>query len=315
MKGKEHKQQKSISSIRQYETNPLTVYFTLFSIAFLIIFCNKLEAKIQTPVAQRITTSFNNQEREYYIHFPAKFSKSQKHWPLVIVHGGGGNGKSYFLADQLKEQINNLGFKAIIITPSFSNTDNLSSRFPTLGEGDFLKQILEELHSKYNLHEKILLSGYSRGGQFTHRFAFQNPDFVLACAPFAAGTWTTPKGSLLIEAINKIDKPNAFLSDKANINSVPERLQNLFEERVANVAGLKAKAESKDIPFLVMCGTMDPRLNIAKQFAAELKESGYPLTTEWTNNPHKNRAEYPIEFKKYGTKLIEFFKTSISNLN
>ena len=207
-------------------------------------------------------------------------------------------------------------FPAIVIAPDFSNSRNFSkdknvSRFPMLGEEAFLKSVLEEVRGKYNLHSKILLSGYSMGGQFTHRFAFGNPDLVHACASQAAGTWTTPDGRLLIQEYGEVKNPGAFLSSRKNATKIPSRLSNLFEARVAQVAGRPAAKGAEKIPFLVMCGTLDPRWSIAKEFASSLEKSGFHVETAWPVTPHRpnrpNDGKYSAEFAKYPWRAIEFF--------
>lgn len=251
--------------------------------------------------------SFQGAEREYFIQNPQDINPSKKYWLLIVVHGGGGKGRSYWLADDIKEAMKTQALDAIIVTPSFSNTDVQASRFPQLGEGEFLIKVIEELKDTYQVHEKILLSGYSRGAQFTHRFALQNPELVKACAPFSAGTWTTPDGKLLMESMDEIDDPASFLSDTKNASQVPDRLYGMFEARVAKVAGLPAKDDAKQVPFLIMCGTLDPRYEIARQFAMSMKAYGYPVRTGWPETPHKGRKEYPKEFQKYSIAATSFF--------
>jgi hypothetical protein len=94
---------------------------------------------------------------------------------------------------------------------------------------------------------------------------------------------------------------------------VPERLRNLFEPRVAAVAAAKAATGSQLIPFLVMCGTLDPRLPIAKEFVGRLEALGYQVEVEWPRTPHVcARAnpcpEYNAEFQKYSRRAVEFFR-------
>lgn len=226
---------------------------------------------------------------------------------MVVVHGGGGNGRSYWLSDGIQVAMEEHGLDAIIVSPSFSNTDYQASRFPVLGEGAFLKLVIDDVRSEFKFHEKILLTGYSRGGQFTHRFAFQNPDLVKACAPFSAGTWTTPNGRLLIESMEEIKDPESFLSSKANAALVPERLTDMFEPRVAKVAGMRPKDGANKIPFLVMCGTLDPRSDIAKQFVKRLEVNGFEVQSKWPQTPHGGKTEYPAEFQKYSEGAVEFF--------
>ena len=48
---------------------------------------------------------------------------------------------------------------AIVVSPSFSNTDPQASRFPSLGEGAFLLAVLDDLHARYSLRRTILLTG------------------------------------------------------------------------------------------------------------------------------------------------------------
>ncbi|MCB1124446.1 MAG: hypothetical protein KJT03_23035, partial [Verrucomicrobiae bacterium] len=184
------------------------------------------------------------------------------------------------------------------------------SRFPALGEGDFLLAVLNDLRKNFKTRAKILLTGYSRGGQFTHRFAFAHPELVLAAAPCSSGTWTTPDGRLLIETYGQVEEPEKFLSNPANREKIPERLLGIFnDERVAGVAGLKAMPDAQQVPFLVMCGSLDTRFGIAQDFARSLSENGFSVETEWPRTPHGSRSdpEYAIEFEKYSVRVVDFF--------
>jgi len=292
------------------------IYKLKFSFIFLFVigitpftFCKP----VQITEAIRQTIFYEEREREYFILKPQNFDPEKKYWLTVVVHGGGGNGRTFFMTKAIRAEADKQGLETIVIAPNFSNTDFLASRFPELGEGDFLKQVLKDVSNKFNLHKKILLTGYSRGGQFTHRFALINPEYVKACAPYAAGTWTTPDGRLLIDSYGEVSDPETFLlSGKIN-DEIPERLHNLFQPHVAKVAGLKAKNEAKNIPFLVMCGTLDSRYKIAQQFAKSLKTKGYMVQTEWPQTPHGEKEKYQAEFAKYSKKAVEFFQNSTKN--
>jgi pimeloyl-ACP methyl ester carboxylesterase len=50
-----------------------------------------------------------------------------------------------------------------------------------------------------SLNRKVLLYGFSRGGQVAHRFALAFPDRVLGVASLAAGTYTLPDSELTID--------------------------------------------------------------------------------------------------------------------
>jgi predicted esterase len=295
-----------------------TSVFSVATRAYLwmagLFFACELRAQEGSEEPIRSTLVYQGAEREYFVRLPRDFDGEKLYWLLVAVHGGGGNGRTFFMAESIRTSADSLGLEAIIVSPSFSNEDFNASRFPTLGEGAFLQQVLEQLRGEYRLRPKVLLTGYSRGGQFSHRFALLNPTQVEACAPFAPGTWTTPDGRLLVQSFGEVPDPASFLASPADAKAVPDRLRNLFEPRVAEAAGLQAKAGANGIPFLVMCGTLDPRLDIAKEFARDLKKEGFAVETEWPRTPHRCRDddrecrdEYKTEFERYSRAAVEFF--------
>ena len=197
----------------------------------------------------RRTLEFEGAQREYYVRLPTNYRSGKTYWLLVSVHGGGGNGQEHFLSDGVRRAADQIGLEAIVVSPSFSNLDVQASRFPSLGEGRFLTSVLADLRRRFRLRPKMLLTGYSRGAQFCHRFAFRRPHLVQAVAPFSAGVWTTPDGALLIDSLGRVDDPAIFLSRQENRSLVPERLQGLFSPRVAEVAGSAPQPGSRAIPF------------------------------------------------------------------
>ena len=108
--------------------------------------------------------------------------------------------------------------------------------------------------------------------------------------------------------------PHTFLAKAENSARVPKRLRNLFEPRVAAVAGAKAAPGSQRIPFLVMCGTLDPRLPIAKAFVARLEALGYQVEVEWPRTPHLCGAPCPpeqqMEFQRFSRRPSSLFGVS-----
>jgi len=81
---------------------------------------------------------------------------------------------------------------------------------------------------RFPLRSMILLTGYSRGGQFAHRFALAHPSQVEAVGPFASGTWTTPGGRFLVEGLDEVRNAWEFFSNEGNASAVPGRLRDLF---------------------------------------------------------------------------------------
>jgi Fe-S oxidoreductase len=121
---------------------------------------------------------------------------------------------------------------------------------------------------------------------------------------------------LLVEEIGEIPNARTFLSNAANAATIPPRLKDLFDPNVAAVADAKAATGAEKVPYLVMCGTLDPRLPIAKAFVQSLQALGYRVTVEWPRTPHvcndaACQAEFRAEFQKYSRSAVDFFKRSV----
>jgi pimeloyl-ACP methyl ester carboxylesterase len=262
--------------------------------------------QIGEPIRRTLTV--RGAEREYFVYLPPGFDRNTTYWPLVVVGGG-------FLQARIVRHVGESRFDAIVIASSGPNGDVNATRFPALGEGQFIQDVLKEVRKDYRLRAKILLAGYSRGAQFAHRFALAFPGEVEAVAPLASGTWTTPEGRFLVEEIGEIKNARNFLSDASNATTIPARLHDLFNPEIAAVADSKAAAGAQNVPFLVMCGTLDPRLPIAKEFVRSLEAQGYRVAVEWPRTPHVcNRddaacsAEFNAEFDRYSRMTVDFFQ-------
>ncbi|MGB2712670.1 MAG: hypothetical protein WBC51_00720 [Vicinamibacterales bacterium] len=261
----------------------------------------------------RRTITVGGSQREYFLGFPPNFDRAKPYWALVVVHGGGQHGRIPFPNAGMARFTAEFGLEAIVISPSFSNDDYNASRFPSLGEGEFLEQVLMQLRKEYALRPKVLLTGYSRGGQFAHRYALAHPEQVAAVAPLASGTWTTPDGRFLVEGIGEVRNARAFLADSTNVSKMPDNLRDLFDPRVAAVAETRAAARAREVPYLVMCGTLDPRLPIAQEFVRSLQSLDYRVSAEWPRTPHGCDdvacwQQHRSEFEKYLRHTIEFFR-------
>ena len=265
------------------------------------------------PESLRRTLRFQNSEREYFVRLPPKFDRNKQYWLLAAIY-------SPPMLNALQRAIAGAGFDAILISPTFREDNINLTRFPVSSERDFFTEVIKAVRAEYPVRPRMLLTGYSRGAQFAHRYAFAHPDEIEALAPLASGTWTTPDGRLLVEEIGEVRDARTFLSDRQNAKSIPDRLADLFDPEIAAAAELKAVKGSERIPVLVMCGTLDPRLPIAKEFARSLESHGYRVSTGWPRTPHvcgpgnqQCGAEFGAEFSKYPASTVEFFQQITRN--
>ena len=160
------------------------MYSKIRMIVTCVVFVLGLQVGVSAWDGKPSTYTFrhNGNDRIFSVLLPKDFDPDAIYWPLVVVHGGGGRGKTNPKAIAMREVADEVDLPAILITPDFIVKDKNVSRFPMLGEEAFLKSVLQQVRGKYNLRSKVLLTGYSMGGQFTHRFALGNPDLVHACA-------------------------------------------------------------------------------------------------------------------------------------
>ena len=205
-------------------------FFALLILLGFIFSCNcnpageRFDSEKIDPL--QFVFEFEGREREYFVWLPANFDKSKKYWVLVIAHGGGevNSGRRFWMTKPIWKCAQQKGLDVIIVTPTFHKPDPIPERYP-IKEGQFLSEIIDRIKKDYKVFPKILLTGYSRGGQFSHRYTLWYPDRVQACAPFAAGSWTTPDGRLLDPALGEIKNPNEFLlsiTDKEKLRLLSE---------------------------------------------------------------------------------------------
>jgi poly(3-hydroxybutyrate) depolymerase len=66
------------------------------------------------------TLHFQRDEREYFIQHPRNIDPNKTYLLLIVVHGGGGNGKFYWLANGIKKAMEDQPIDAIIVTLSYT---------------------------------------------------------------------------------------------------------------------------------------------------------------------------------------------------
>ena len=138
-----------------------------------------------------------------YLHLPKDLPTTQPVQVLVALHGMGGNGEQ-FAANLLKDAERN---HWLIVAPTIDYGDwtdpaQVAREDPRLIRwlAGYLDHL--DLYAGVPVKPRVLLLGHSRGAQLAHRFAFFEPERVLAVAALAAGTYTLPfergpQGSLI----------------------------------------------------------------------------------------------------------------------
>lgn len=120
---------------------------------------------------------------EAWVYLPTAEPKPGKtYWLVVGVHGLGGNGKGAMgLSPWAVDDV-------IVLGPSFVNGYQSGDG----ANADKLQELITKIGTKWKLHPKILLHGFSAGAQFTHRFAIRHPELVAVASAHSAGSWSPP---------------------------------------------------------------------------------------------------------------------------
>lgn len=155
----------------------------------------------------------------YYLHVPTGYT-SGRAWPLFIcVHGAMASGKGDFLI--WKQYADAEGF--ILLSPNF---DGLSDQYHLLegGVDRILLALIDEVSEEHRVDRaKILLSGFSRGGQFAYRFAMRYPDRVHTVVVLNAGDLPTPAPAMGGR------RPRFYLAAGSEEAVYPQQLPSLAE--------------------------------------------------------------------------------------
>jgi len=152
----------------------------LLTCLFLSAFSSLLQAE---------TVYFNGKDfKGGYVVVPDELPEGDaKFWVVVDTHGAGGlrnEGMGHRLKKTLEPE------QVIFIVPSF--TSGYQG-----GDGKWAEQMVDYfkfVQERYPVHDKMFVHGHSGGGQFAHRFAFSEPDYVIGVSAHSSGSWACSGG-------------------------------------------------------------------------------------------------------------------------
>jgi len=84
-------------------------YLGISAIVFLAHAITQNLSSSEEPI--RHVFCYNGIEREYYVRLPKDYDIDQTYWALVAAHGGGSNGRTFWLANDLRRAADKMGLK------------------------------------------------------------------------------------------------------------------------------------------------------------------------------------------------------------
>ena len=149
---------------------------------FAILLAIVLLAACQTALGKiaKQTIEFDGKQRVYYLYVPEHVA--QKPPLIVTLHGSGRDGLS--LVEKWKDIADQEGF--IVAGPNALNSAEWNS---TDDGADFLREIVEQLKSKYSIDPKrVFLFGHSAGAVYALNLSMSQSEYFAATAVHA-GSW------------------------------------------------------------------------------------------------------------------------------
>lgn len=143
--------------------------------------------------------AYTIKDADLYIYVPTNASRQGPLQILVAMHGMGDNGPNF--CQNLLAAADRNGW--IIVAPTFKYQDYKNPDLVAQDDVTFLPRLLAMIDSipgrtGLATRNKVLLYGFSRGGQAVHRFATFFPERTAGVAANSAGSYTLPLQTMLI---------------------------------------------------------------------------------------------------------------------
>jgi polyhydroxybutyrate depolymerase len=169
---------------------PLILIFFLFQNCFFLLRTALADKEIKD-------ITIYNSTRKYILHLPKDYDP-RKEVPLVIVlHGGGGNGRNVEDVSHFSEKSDKEGF--IVVYP-YGSHRWLGEKLLTWNSGnccgyalgkntndvEYIKQLILFIKNQYLIQEnKVFVTGMSNGGMMSYKLGCELSDHISGIAPVA----------------------------------------------------------------------------------------------------------------------------------
>jgi poly(3-hydroxybutyrate) depolymerase len=146
----------------------IRVYLVLIPVLILIVVGLSVVGYLCWDTSRHRRALTADPAQEYWLYVPGQCTADHPCPVFVFVHGTEGSGRDFIRT--WRDPADREGF--IVVCPTFSQGyQGLEG-----GEDEALIAILDEVGQRCPSTEGVIVSGFSGGAQFAHRFAFAHPE-------------------------------------------------------------------------------------------------------------------------------------------
>ncbi len=169
----------------------------LYRIALVILAALPLSCRTffhRAPAEEDVRViTVGDQVRRYILHVPASYTGNDAVPLVVVLHGGGGNGRAAAKMSMFSEKADREGF--LVLYPFGSG--RFAESLLTWNSGNccgyalehkiddvaFIRALVEQIKSQYRIDSaRVYVTGMSNGGMMTHRLACEMSDVFSGAA-------------------------------------------------------------------------------------------------------------------------------------
>jgi polyhydroxybutyrate depolymerase len=185
-------------------------------------------------------------KRTFLLHVPRGWDRSKPAGLVIVLHGGGGNGRKVAALTRFNQVADRHGFVAAFpdgINGHWNdgrNVQNFKSHRENIDDVGFIRLLIERLTQQLNLDStRVYVTGMSNGAMMCYRLGCDLPDRLAAIAPVCGAVAvdlpdSRPQGlPISVLAINGTEDPFVpwqgggvgLLNKRGSVLSVPASIQ------------------------------------------------------------------------------------------
>lgn len=277
-----------------------TILFIIFTIFFVVLSRNDRGAIF----ANYNSIDINGVTREYRVHLPKGYSPDKSYPVVFAFHGFSDRDKFIELYSGLSNYADKKGF--IVVYPKGLN-QSWNAEFccgPSWRQDrddvGFVEQLVRKISSDFPIDkEKVFATGFSNGGMFAQRLAYELPGTFKAIAAVMSSSGKSDKQLEL-----KSTKTNILLINGRNDPTIPLEKDGASNSEFAFISAFSTRTAWMDT---LECTKIDPTSSSAELMCRD----GTVLAWKTTDDRHSWpswRLMHPLSRVAAGTESVwEFF--------